>query len=82
MKRILLALVHFYQRWLSPLKGRPTCRFLPTCSEYAREAVEIHGAWRGSWMAAGRLARCHPFCAGGFDPVKGSLEWKTRENGS
>ncbi len=69
-RRFLAALVRFYQKWLSPLKGRPTCRFLPTCSEYAREAVEVHGAWRGGAMALGRLIRCNPFCRGGLDPVR------------
>jgi putative membrane protein insertion efficiency factor len=67
--RVLLALVAFYRRYLSPLKGRPTCRFLPTCSEYAQEAIATHGALRGGAMAVGRLLRCHPFCSGGLDPV-------------
>jgi hypothetical protein len=70
MRRILLALIGFYRRWLSPLKRMPSCRFLPTCSEYAREAIEVHGALRGGVAALGRLCRCHPFCRGGFDPVK------------
>jgi uncharacterized protein len=69
MKWLLLRLVRFYQRWLSPLKGRPTCRFLPTCSDYAREALERHGAWRGGRLALWRLLRCHPFCRGGYDAV-------------
>ena len=70
MKTVLLALVRFYQRWLSPLKRAPSCRFLPTCSDYAREAIEVRGAWRGALLAILRLLRCHPFCRGGFDPVK------------
>jgi putative membrane protein insertion efficiency factor len=70
MKTVLLALVRFYQRWLSPLKRAPSCRFLPTCSDYAREAIEVRGAWRGVLLALLRLLRCHPFCRGGFDPVK------------
>lgn len=70
MKRVLLALVRFYQRWLSPLKRQPTCRFLPTCSEYAVEAIQVHGAFRGTLAAVRRLLRCHPFCRGGLDPVK------------
>jgi len=68
--RALLALVAVYRRWISPLKGRPTCRFLPTCSEYAQEAIAKHGAWRGGGMALWRLLRCHPLCAGGLDPVR------------
>jgi putative membrane protein insertion efficiency factor len=65
---LLLALLGGYQRWLSPLLG-PRCRFAPTCSAYAVEAVTVHGAARGSWLAARRLARCHPFHPGGHDPV-------------
>jgi hypothetical protein len=68
VRRLFLALLHFYRRWLSPLKGRPTCRFLPSCSEYAEEAIERYGAWRGGWKAAGRLCRCHPFGGSGYDP--------------
>jgi putative membrane protein insertion efficiency factor len=70
MKRLVLAVIRVYQRWLSPLKRRPTCRFLPTCSEYAREAVEIHGAGKGTLLALRRILRCHPFGASGYDPVK------------
>ena len=69
MKPIFLRLIRFYQKWLSPLKARPTCRFLPTCSEYAREAVEVHGPWRGLRLALWRLLRCHPLCRGGYDAV-------------
>nr|WP_246070748.1 membrane protein insertion efficiency factor YidD [Paenibacillus kobensis] len=53
---------------MSPLKP-PTCRYYPTCSEYALEALEKHGAARGSWLAVKRICRCHPFHPGGFDPV-------------
>ncbi len=74
MKRVLLAMIAFYRRWLSPLKGRPTCRFLPTCSEYAAEAVRTHGALRGAGLATWRLLRCHPFCRGGHDPVPPRVE--------
>lgn len=58
----------FYRRFLSPLKG-PTCRFEPTCSAYALEAVRRYGPWKGSWLAARRIGRCHPFHPGGYDPV-------------
>lgn len=68
MKRILLLGIIMYQRWLSPLKP-PSCRFTPTCSQYAVEAIARYGALRGSWLALKRLARCHPFGAGGVDPV-------------
>ena len=66
--RSLLALLHGYQRYVSPLLG-PRCRFAPSCSAYAAEAVAAHGAARGSWLSARRVARCHPFHAGGHDPV-------------
>ena len=68
MSRLLLALLGAYRRLLSPLLP-PRCRFLPSCSEYAIEAVERYGAARGSWLAARRVARCHPFHPGGVDPV-------------
>ena len=68
MKRFLLAAIRFYRRYISPLR-KPCCRFIPTCSEYALEAVEKYGPWKGSWLALKRLLRCHPFCRGGYDPV-------------
>ena len=66
---VLVSLLRFYKAAISPLLP-PSCRFVPTCSEYAREAIERYGALRGSWMGARRLARCHPFHPGGYDPVK------------
>lgn len=68
MKRVLQALVRFYRRFISPLKP-PTCRFYPTCSAYALEALEQHGAVKGSVLTLKRIAKCHPFHPGGFDPV-------------
>jgi putative membrane protein insertion efficiency factor len=65
---LLVTLIRGYQRVLSPVLP-PSCRFRPSCSQYALEAVRRHGALRGSWLAARRLARCHPFHPGGFDPV-------------
>jgi putative membrane protein insertion efficiency factor len=67
-QRLLALLIRGYQRLLSPLLP-PSCRFYPSCSQYALEAVNRHGAFKGSWLAARRLVRCHPFNAGGFDPV-------------
>ena len=64
----LIGLVRLYQVFISPLLP-PSCRFVPTCSQYAIDAIELHGPWRGSWLAARRLLRCHPFTSGGFDPV-------------
>ncbi len=69
MKRILLALIRFYQKYLSPLKRSGTCKYIPTCSEYAAQAIEKHGALKGSMLAAWRILRCNPFSAGGIDPV-------------
>ncbi|MFO7273934.1 MAG: membrane protein insertion efficiency factor YidD [Symbiobacteriaceae bacterium] len=68
LARVLIALIRAYQRWLSPLKP-PSCRYRPTCSQYALEAVMRYGAVRGLWLAARRVARCHPLARGGYDPV-------------
>lgn len=66
--RLLIVLLTGYRRFVSPLLG-PRCRFYPSCSAYALEAVQVHGALRGSWLAIRRLSRCHPFHPGGLDPV-------------
>ncbi|MBR5347498.1 MAG: membrane protein insertion efficiency factor YidD [Deltaproteobacteria bacterium] len=68
-KKTLLFLIRFYQRFISPLKGR-SCRFYPTCSQYAYEAIVKYGVVKGIWMATKRILRCHPFNDGGYDPVK------------
>ncbi|HHT01653.1 MAG TPA: membrane protein insertion efficiency factor YidD [Firmicutes bacterium] len=68
-KSMVLGLLKFYQRFISPFKP-PTCRFYPTCSEYAFQAVQKHGVWVGLWMAGKRVLRCHPFHPGGYDPVR------------
>jgi len=68
-RMIAIAPLRFYKRWISPLLPS-ACRFHPTCSEYAMEAIETYGILRGSWLAVRRLARCHPFHQGGFDPVR------------
>ena len=67
-RRVLAALIRGYQVAISPLLP-PSCRFTPSCSQYALEAVRRYGALKGSWLAARRLARCHPFNRGGYDPV-------------
>jgi len=72
MTRILLATLAFYQRWISPAVHSLSpggCRYLPTCSEYAKGAIAIHGPVRGVGLALGRLLRCHPFARGGLDEV-------------
>jgi putative membrane protein insertion efficiency factor len=73
MKQTLQFFLQMYKRWVSPALPH-SCRFVPTCSEYAMEAIELHGAVRGSWLAAGRLLRCHPFARAGFDPPPGQSQ--------
>lgn len=69
VKKLLLNLIRFYQRQISPCRP-PCCRFVPTCSQYALEAVETYGALKGGWLALRRLLRCNPFCRGDiYDPV-------------
>ena len=70
--RVLMALITGYRRFVSPLLG-PRCRFAPSCSAYALEAVREHGALGGTWLAVRRVGRCHPFNPGGFDPVPPAL---------
>ena len=72
---ILLRLIAAYRFLLSPWIGN-SCRYWPTCSEYAREAIEQHGAARGSYLAARRLLRCHPYGRGGVDPVPSVFSWR------
>ena len=68
MKQVVLAAVRFYRAAISPALP-VSCRYLPTCSAYCLEAVERHGVARGAWLTVRRIARCHPFHAGGYDPV-------------
>lgn len=75
MRRLLLLLIAIYRRWISPLKP-PMCRYLPTCSAYADEAIRIHGPWRGTWLATRRICRCHPWGGHGWDPVPERKERK------
>ena len=67
-KFIVLGLIRFYQRVISPMFP-PSCRFVPTCSEYTYQAVQKYGVIRGLWLGINRLLRCHPFSPGGYDPV-------------
>jgi len=69
MQQTVIAILRCYKRFLSPWLPS-ACRFEPTCSEYMLEAVQRHGVWRGIGLGVKRLLRCHPFCEGGFDPVR------------
>jgi putative membrane protein insertion efficiency factor len=68
MRHVLRFFIRIYQLTLSPMFG-PRCRFYPSCSQYGMEAIDKHGALRGSWLTLKRIGRCHPFHEGGFDPV-------------
>jgi len=68
MRSLLMACLKAYRLFISPVLGAH-CRYHPSCSAYALEAIERHGVWRGTWLSACRVARCHPFHAGGYDPV-------------
>lgn len=67
-QKFLLLLIFFYQRFISPLTV-PSCRFYPTCSEYALQAIKRYGPWRGLWLSLRRILKCHPFHQGGYDPI-------------
>ncbi|MCL2392110.1 MAG: membrane protein insertion efficiency factor YidD [Oscillospiraceae bacterium] len=67
-KRALIGVIRFYRKNVSPLSA-PRCRFTPTCSRYALEAIETYGAGKGTWLALRRILKCHPFHKGGYDPV-------------
>lgn len=69
MKRLLIFIIKIYRKYISPYK-RPSCRFYPTCSQYAIEAIEKYGSCKGVFMSIWRILRCNPFCKGGYDPVK------------
>lgn len=69
MKKLCLALIRFYRKYLSPIKKNSSCIFIPTCSQYGMEAVETYGVIKGGYLTAKRIARCNPFSKGGYDPV-------------
>ncbi len=68
LQKVMLGAIRFYRRWISPLTP-PSCRYYPSCSAYGLEAVAKYGAARGGWLTLRRILRCHPFAAGGHDPV-------------
>ncbi|WP_228941998.1 membrane protein insertion efficiency factor YidD [Nocardioides sp. Leaf374] len=80
MKYLLIGFLRLYRAVVSPLYGQ-VCRYHPSCSAYALEAVTVHGSVRGSWLAARRVARCHPWAAGGYDPVPPSVRPTRRSAG-
>ena len=77
ISKLLICLVKFYRKFLSPLK-RPCCRFTPTCSEYAIEALRVHGALKGTALSIYRVLRCNPLCRGGYDPVPPKVSKTTK----
>ncbi len=79
-RRLCTLPIVFYRRFLSPLKP-PTCRFSPTCSAYAQQAILVHGALKGTALSAWRLLRCQPFARGGHDPVPPRGAWRARDDG-
>jgi putative membrane protein insertion efficiency factor len=68
IQKLIFAFIIFYQRFVSPLTA-PACRFYPSCSEYALQAIKRYGLWRGLWLSLRRILKCHPFHPGGYDPV-------------
>ena len=68
MTKLVISLIRAYQYLISPLIG-PSCRFYPSCSQYAVESIKIHGVFKGIYLAVNRVLRCHPGCKGGYDPV-------------
>ncbi len=77
MRYLLIGALRVYRALISPLYG-DVCRYHPSCSAYALEAVQRHGAAPGSWLAARRVGRCHPWAAGGYDPVPAEFSWRRR----
>jgi len=69
-RKWVICIIKLYQRWISPLKAVPSCRFYPTCSQYAIDAISKYGIIKGGFMAVKRILKCHPFHPGGYDPVK------------
>ena len=69
MKNIFIGLIKFYRKYISGMKTTPTCKFIPTCSEYGIEAIEKYGALKGGFLTIWRILRCNPFSKGGYDPV-------------
>ena len=82
MKYVCMFLIRLYRKFVSPLKVRPTCRFYPTCSEYALEAYRVHGFFAGTALSVWRLLRCNPFCRGGIDKVPPKIRFANKKSKS
>ncbi|MFN0207162.1 MAG: membrane protein insertion efficiency factor YidD [Planctomycetota bacterium] len=78
LRKIFILPIRLYQKWISPMFP-PKCRFLPTCSQYAVESIQIHGVAKGMILGFFRICRCQPFCKNGYDPVPPEGKWRTRE---
>ena len=81
MKKILIVVIKFYQKYISPMKSTK-CPYIPTCSQYGLEAIQKHGAFKGSSLAAWRIIRCNPFSKGGVDPVPEKFYFFKKDNDS
>lgn len=79
MRWLIVGFLRLYRRLISPLYG-DVCRYYPTCSAYALESVETHGSIRGAWLAIRRIGRCHPWAAGGVDPVPTEFSWRAEKS--
>ena len=79
LKKLLLSLINIYRKYISPLFP-PSCRFQPTCSQYALDAIDRFGTIRGGYLAIKRILRCHPFHKGGYDPIPSSSELRTQNS--
>ena len=79
MNKILIGIIRFYQKWISPATP-PSCRFYPTCSSYGLEAIQTHGALKGTYLTTKRILKCHPLHPGGYDPVPDKINKETKKD--
>ena len=79
MNKILIGIIRFYQKWISPATP-PSCRFYPTCSSYGLEAIQTHGALKGTFLTTKRILKCHPLHPGGYDPVPDKINKETKKD--